>query len=126
MRMLTQGIHFGGSWPNNVMQHGNTLPPDGADTWAGAFHTFGIDWSAQAIQFTIDGQAKFLFRSRELDPGGWFTTSKGAAKCAPFCGQPFFAIINLAVGGKFPEAAPDAATPFPAELQVDYIRVYGK
>lgn len=32
---------------------------------------------------------------------------------------------NLAVGGLWP-GEPDASTPFPATLTVDYVRVYGK
>ena len=33
--------------------------------------------------------------------------------------------MNVAVGGNFP-GAPNAATQFPAELVVDYVRVYDK
>ena len=41
---------------------------------------------------------------------------------APF-DQPFYLIMNLAVGGNF-GGNPDAGTVFPGELQVDYVRVY--
>ena len=43
---------------------------------------------------------------------------------APF-DQPFYLIMNLAVGGNF-FGNPDASTPFPAEMLVDYVRVYDK
>jgi beta-glucanase (GH16 family) len=43
---------------------------------------------------------------------------------APF-DRPFYLILNLAVGGKF-LGNPDATTPFPAEMVVDYVRVYEK
>ena len=33
--------------------------------------------------------------------------------------------INLAVGGQFP-GNPDRSTPFPAEMLIDYVRVYEK
>jgi beta-glucanase (GH16 family) len=41
---------------------------------------------------------------------------------APF-DQPFHLLVNLAVGGGLP-GPPDESTRFPAELAVDYIRVY--
>jgi beta-glucanase (GH16 family) len=37
--------------------------------------------------------------------------------------QPFYLTINLAVGGQFP-GGPEKLTPFPAEMQVDYVRAY--
>lgn len=36
---------------------------------------------------------------------------------------PFYFLLNLAVGGDWP-GPPDAATPSPAEVVVDYVRVY--
>ena len=41
---------------------------------------------------------------------------------APF-DQPFYLIMNLAVGGRF-LGNPDKTTAFPVEMQVDYVRVY--
>jgi beta-glucanase (GH16 family) len=41
---------------------------------------------------------------------------------APF-DQPFYLLMNVAVGGNFP-GLPSLQTPFPAELRVDYVRVY--
>ena len=50
----------------------------------------------------------------------WSTA--GAVYPAPF-NQPFYIIMNLAVGGDY-GGNPDAHTVFPGEMQVDYIRVY--
>ena len=42
----------------------------------------------------------------------------------PFdAGQGRFIILNLAVGGSWP-GSPDSSTVFPAEMLVDYVRVY--
>jgi beta-glucanase (GH16 family) len=41
---------------------------------------------------------------------------------APF-DKPFYIVMNLAVGGNF-AGDPDAQTVFPAEIVVDYVRVY--
>ena len=43
---------------------------------------------------------------------------------APF-NQPFYIIMNLAVGGQF-GGNPDDTTVFPGEMQVKYVRVYGE
>ena len=37
--------------------------------------------------------------------------------------HPFSIILNLAVGGNFP-GGPDSKTTFPAEMKIDYVRVY--
>ena len=37
--------------------------------------------------------------------------------------MPFFILLNIAVGGNWP-GSPSTSTIFPAEMQVDYIRVY--
>ena len=39
--------------------------------------------------------------------------------------QPFYLIMNIAVGGNFP-GHPNPQTQFPAELVIDYVRVYDK
>ncbi len=37
--------------------------------------------------------------------------------------KPFFLLLNLAVGGDWP-GPPDASTPFPATMTVDWVRIY--
>ncbi|MDT0353519.1 hypothetical protein [Pseudonocardia charpentierae] len=37
--------------------------------------------------------------------------------------QPFFLLLNLAVGGTWP-GQPDASTQLPQQMTVDYVRVY--
>jgi beta-glucanase (GH16 family) len=42
----------------------------------------------------------------------------------PFdAGQSTFILLNLAIGGSWP-GAPDASTPFPSQMLVDYVRIY--
>lgn len=43
---------------------------------------------------------------------------------APF-DRPFYLVMNVAVGGRFP-GKPDPTAVFPAEMVVDYVRVYEK
>ncbi|MEU5281109.1 hypothetical protein AB0G87_32415 [Streptomyces asoensis] len=37
--------------------------------------------------------------------------------------HPHYVILNLAVGGDWP-GPPDAGTPFPARMLVDYVRIF--
>jgi beta-glucanase (GH16 family) len=52
----------------------------------------------------------------------WFTSVEDAPLGAPF-DQPFYIILNVAVGGNWP-GNPDESSVFPQEMRVDYVRVY--
>jgi beta-glucanase (GH16 family) len=74
------------------------------------FHTFTVDWRPDRITWSVDGN---LYQTRTpADLGGrrWVFD------------HPFFMILNLAVGGYWP-GDPDASTPFPNTLVIDYVRV---
>ena len=78
--------------------------------FADAFHVFAVDWSPNKITWSVDGN---LYQTRTpTDLGGdrWVFD------------HGFFLILNLAVGGYWP-GDPNASTPFPAQLVVDYVRV---
>ena len=83
------------------------------------FHTYTLDWSPTAILYYVDGH---LYQSQS----NW-DSSVGGAYPFPF-NQPFFFIMNLAIGGDFlsnpSQSAINAGTAFPAEMQVDYVRIY--
>lgn len=80
---------------------------------ATGWHTYGMIWTRGEIQYYVD------------DPTNVYATFI-AGKMAgtwPFDAGPQFVLLNLAVGGNWP-GSPDATTVFPAEMQVDYVRVY--
>ena len=81
---------------------------------AGGFHVFGIEWSPGKIVFTLDGEP-FSTRTAQALPAGatWVFNN------------PFYLILDLAVGGNFP-GPPNAATRFPATMLVDWVRVYSR
>jgi beta-glucanase (GH16 family) len=85
---------------------------------AAGWHTYGMIWSKGSVAYYIDDPAH---------PYVTYTTDnmkslRGAVW--PFdAGQSNFILLNLAVGGGWP-GAPNAGTPFPSEMQVDYVRVY--
>ena len=69
------------------------------------FHTYGVDWQPDYITFYIDGVA---VRTLPTWPG---------------LDVPMYMLASL--GGGSPYAGDiDASMPFPAEMEIDYIRVY--
>jgi beta-glucanase (GH16 family) len=77
------------------------------------FHNYLLEWTTNSIKWSVDGK---LYETQT----NWSTAN--APYPAPF-DQPFYIIMNLAVGGIY-SGNPDINTVFPGEMQVDYIRVY--
>jgi beta-glucanase (GH16 family) len=73
------------------------------------FHTYAVTWTPRGITWLFDGHAYGHVSAYR----GW-----------PFAHR-FFIILDLAVGGGYP-GSPSAATPFPARMVVDWVRVYRK
>lgn len=110
-------LHYGGSWPNNIYSKGPEFHFPANDS-ATNFHVYSLEWTNNAIRWYVDSQ---LYQTQT----SW--SSSGGPSPAPF-DQPFYLIMNLAVGGKFvgtsDPATINANTTFPGEVLVDYVRVY--
>lgn len=86
---------------------------------AAGWHTYGMIWKKGSVAYYVD------------DPNKPYVTYTNPESIAKFPGAvwPFdpgdsaFMILNLAVGGDWP-GKPDAKTEFPAELLVDYVRLF--
>ncbi|HVU48065.1 MAG TPA: family 16 glycosylhydrolase [Terracidiphilus sp.] len=85
---------------------------------AAGWHTYGMIWSKGSVSYYIDDPSQ---------PYVTYTTSSlnGLSGATwPFDGgQANFIILNLAIGGSWP-GSPDAGTPFPSQMLVDYVRIY--
>jgi beta-glucanase (GH16 family) len=85
---------------------------------AASWHTYGMIWSKGKVAYYID-DPKHPYVVDTLED-----LKKFPGSIWPFdAGQSNFIILNLAVGGDWP-GAPNASTQFPAEMLVDYVRVY--
>jgi beta-glucanase (GH16 family) len=86
--------------------------PDGSKISDG-FHTWAAEWDSEGIQFSLDGRDVFYADRDTVEStrGPWVYD------------HDFYMILNLAVGGDWP-GPPDATTPFPSRMLVDYVRVY--
>lgn len=80
------------------------------DRFENDFHIFGIEWTKDYVNHYVDG-VLYNHIIRDDVPGEWVFD------------QPFYIILNLAVGGNF-DGAPTDATIFPNQMLVDYVRVY--
>lgn len=78
-----------------------------------AWHVYAIEWDQSAIKWFVDG-VQF-----------WEANIHNGINNTHCFHEPFFIILNLAVGGNWP-GPPDAGTKFPAEYKIDYVRVYQK
>jgi beta-glucanase (GH16 family) len=123
---VSNALHYGGAWPNNA-HVGSGAMNFNADFTAD-FHLFSAIWERDQIQFLVDGK---VVTTQSLTRN-WFS-GKGKNPYTeirqPF-DQPFFFLINVAVGGNFFGDQSQALTTAVAnnwaspELVVDYVRVY--
>lgn len=74
------------------------------------FHVFAVEWGEDFIDYYVD-EVLYQRLTPEDTPGEWVYK------------QPFFIIMNIAVGGNF-VGFPTSQTPFPQTMLVDYVKVY--
>lgn len=79
---------------------------------AGSFHVYAVEWEPEAIRWYVDGVEYHSLGPGDLPAGARWVFD-----------QPFFMILNVAVGGSF-VGSPDASTRFPQAMLVDWVRVY--
>ena len=78
----------------------------------GAWHVHRLDWGPDALTVSLDGTPYFTFRNDGRGPDSW-----------PF-DREFHLLLNVAIGGTWGgEDGVDEAV-FPAEMAVDYVRVW--
>lgn len=112
-------LHFGGPAPQNMHKGRNvalSAPVDG-------FHVYALEWTEGRMDWYVDGEHYSTLTSED-----WFTAAEkgNPGVHAPF-DKPFHLILNLAVGGKWPEEHNDVGhmtSSFPKHFIVDYVRVY--
>ena len=80
------------------------------DRFDNGFHVFGIEWDENYINYYVDNVLYNQITPADV-PGQWVFN------------QPFYMILNMAVGGNFP-GSPNSSTVFPQTMLVDYVRVY--
>lgn len=109
-------IHFGEVWPKNSHKGNEThlaAPVTG-------FHTYAVEWEPDEMRWYVDGKHYSTMTKED-----WHTAANDDAR-APF-DKRFHIVLNLAVGGKWPEESNDVgyfSMDYPKSMMVDYVRVY--
>jgi beta-glucanase (GH16 family) len=98
---LHNAVHYNGRGGRHMSAGTSTTVAD----MSADFHVYGVDWQADTITWYFDGQQVY----QTATPAG--------------LNEPMYILANLAVGGNWP-GSPNSSTVFPAEYQIDYIRVY--
>lgn len=105
----SSAIHGPGYFGKTPFVHGEELAKG---TFSEDFHVFAVQWDSTRIQFFVDSALRYTVSRAEVTHyGAWVFD------------QPFFVVLNLAVGGTF-DGDPSSDVIFPATMLVDYVRVY--
>jgi beta-glucanase (GH16 family) len=86
--------------------------PSGGPKLSDDFHVYAYEWDPGAIRFYFDSVLYETQTPATIPSGDQWAYD-----------QPFYILLNLAVGGNWP-GSPDQTTVFPQTMQVDYVRVY--
>lgn len=109
-------IHYGN--PHSEKQGTYTLENG---NFTDEYHTFACDWEPGKITWYVDGV-------KYHEANDWYSTTEGQGTVtypAPF-DQPFYAILNLAVGGSW-VGYPDENTKINSSAyMIDYVKIFQK
>ncbi len=89
-----------------------TVQLPGAPKLSDDFHVYAVEWAPNSVKFFVDTTLYETRTPADIPPGTEWVYN-----------HPFFILLNLAVGGTWP-GDPDGSTQFPAQMLVDYVRVY--
>jgi beta-glucanase (GH16 family) len=99
-------LHWGTDWAHHVYAWGPNTFPTGTDFTS--WHEYAAEWTATYIKLSVDGT---VFFTMDTQPTGYFN-------------QPFYLLLNLAVGGTFDGGLIPPSPMAPQRMYVDYVHVY--
>jgi len=76
------------------------------------FHVYALEWFEDRLDFFVDGRKYFTFANERTGSDAW-----------PY-DQPFYLIVNSAVGGDWGARKGIDDAVFPQRFEIDYVRVY--
>ncbi|WP_202878189.1 glycoside hydrolase family 16 protein [Luteimonas marina] len=106
---LTHGALHGPGYSGNTPFAGTHDLRQSVDA---AYHVYAVEWDADGIRWFVDGQPFYSVTRAQVEARGPWVFD-----------QPFFLLLNVAVGGNWP-GSPNAGSVFPQRMYVDYVRVY--
>lgn len=116
------GVAPGGPCNENTGLSGNATPT--ASALQGHFHTYTVevdrtDASDEAVRWYLDGNLYWQVVSTSMDATTWNQTVHNS----------YFVILNMAIGGSFPDKVYGSTTPIESTASsgtflIDYVAVY--
>lgn len=107
---IAGSIHGPGFSGGNAITRSYTLPNGRFDT---EYHLFAVEWTQDKMDFYVDDvRYQTITRTDVSNRNGTWVFD-----------QPFFIIMNIAVGGTY-VGPPSPDTTFPQTMIIDYVRVY--
>lgn len=103
-------LHGPGYSGANAAHGSYTLP--NSQAFSKGYHVFTVDWAPDSVTWYVDGIQYSHKTPADIGGNPWVVD------------DPFFLLLNLAVGGYWP-GSPDSTTAFPKQMLIDYVRVYG-
>lgn len=82
------------------------------------WHVYAVEWTKDYMTWYVDGREVM-----KLASSVWYNASLNSTSAAPF-DQPFYLLINLAVGGSYDGGLEPDATFTQGTMYVDYVRVW--
>jgi beta-glucanase (GH16 family) len=76
------------------------------------FHVYAVEWTPERMDFFVDDTRYFSYVNEHTGEDAW-----------PY-DQPFYLILNVAIGGDWGGQKGIDDTIFPVRMEVDYVRVY--
>ena len=105
---LIGAAHFGPLPPDNVHYSETLLLPE---RWDNHWHEFALEWRPDRIDWLVDGRIHATLIPEHIEGYPWV-----------FNEQPFYLILNVAVGGTL--GGDVQLDELPATMLVDWVRVY--
>jgi beta-glucanase (GH16 family) len=94
-------------WSGSVSQSLSSL---GGAKWSPEFHLWAMEWSSTDVNLYLDDKLVYDFKVSSVTSG-----------TNPYTGNPFYILVNLAIGAN---GGDPSNTTFPITYLVDYVRVY--
>jgi beta-glucanase (GH16 family) len=77
------------------------------------FHVYALEWTAQKMDFFVDDRMYFSYKNPGTGFNDW-----------PFSNQKFYILCNIAWGGSWGQVQGIDPSKLPAQMHIDYVRVY--
>ena len=117
-------VHFGQTWPGNKYSGGMYKfkgTPDSGGTIE-SFHVYSLEWEPGLLRWLVDGNVYYETQQ-------WWSLGAGESEPYPYPApfdKPFYILLNFALGGNYDGGVAPNDISFPAQMLVDWVRVYDK